>query len=81
MHSHVMLETMNYYYFNGSSVYTLLLDASKAFDRVNYCKLFDILIKHQMSPIVLRLLTYMYTKHKTSHVTYCVDTAHLYYVF
>ena len=35
-----MLETVNYYNFNKSNVFVLMLDASKAFDRVNYCKLF-----------------------------------------
>ena len=38
-----------------------MLDASKAFDRVKYCKLFGELLKRDISPIVLRLLLYMYT--------------------
>ena len=38
-----------------------MLDTSKAFDRVNYCKLFGELLKSDISPIVLRLLLYMYT--------------------
>ena len=38
-----------------------MLDASKAFDRVNYCKLFRELLKHEMSPLVLRLLLFLYT--------------------
>ena len=37
------------------------LDASKAFDRINYCKLFGELLKRDISSIVLRLLLYMYT--------------------
>ena len=41
-----------------------MLDASKAFDRVNYCKLFRVLLKRKVSPLVLRLLLYMYTKQK-----------------
>ena len=56
-----MIETVNYYNFNKSNVFVLILDASKAFDRVNYCKLFRELLKHDISPIVLRLLLYMYT--------------------
>ena len=32
---------------NVSNVYALMLDASKSFDRVNYCKLFRVLLKHQ----------------------------------
>ena len=38
-----------------------MLDASKAFDRVNYCKLFATLLKRNISPNVLRLLLFMYT--------------------
>ena len=44
-----------------SNAFVLMLDASKAFDRVNYCKLFRELLKREMSPLVLRLLLYMYT--------------------
>ena len=39
--SYSMLETVNYYNFNQSNVFVLMLDASKAFDRVNYCKLLE----------------------------------------
>ena len=59
-----MLETVNYYNFNKSNVFVLMLDASKAFDRFNYCKLFGELLKRDISPIVLRLLLYMYTSQK-----------------
>ena len=38
-----------------------MLDTSKAFDMVNYCKLFGELLKRDISLIVLRLLLYMYT--------------------
>ncbi len=37
-------KTIFYYVNNGSNVYSLMLDASKAFDHVNYCKLFKILL-------------------------------------
>ena len=50
-----MLETVNYYNFNKSNVFVLMLDANKAFDRVNYCTLFGELLKRDISPIVLRL--------------------------
>ena len=59
-----MMETISYYNANGSNVYALMLDASKAFDRVNYCKLFRVLLKRKESPLALRLLLYMYTKPK-----------------
>ncbi len=38
-----------------------MLDASKAFDRVKYCKLFEQLITRNISPLVIRLLSVLYT--------------------
>ena len=35
--------------------------SSKTFDIVNYCKLFNELLNRDISPIILRLLLYMYT--------------------
>ncbi len=58
------METVNYYNFNRSNVYVLLLDATKAFDQVKYCKLFRELSNRQMSPLVIRLLMYMYTNQR-----------------
>ncbi len=40
-----MNETINYYNYNGSNVYVLFLDTTKAFDRVKCCKLFNELYK------------------------------------
>ena len=54
-------ETVSYYVHKGSNVYGLMLDASKAFDRLNYCKLFDILMKRGVCPTICRLLLHMYT--------------------
>ena len=48
---------------NGSSAFCTLLDATKAFDRVDYCKLFRSLTKRDLPPTVLRLLLNMYTRH------------------
>ena len=62
--TYVMQETISYYNANGSNVYALMLDASKAFDRVKFSKLFRILLNRQMSPLVLRLLFYMNTNQK-----------------
>ena len=56
-----MLETIDHYNFMKSNAFVLILDASKAFDRVNYCKLFRELLKREMSLLVLRLLLFMYT--------------------
>ena len=57
----VLNETISYFNSKESNVYVILLDASKAFDRINYCKLFSKLLSRNLSPVVLRLLLYMYT--------------------
>ena len=57
-----MLEIIDYYNFNKSSVNVLMLDARKAFDRINYCKRFVTLLKRDTSPIVLRLLLFVYNQ-------------------
>ena len=66
-----LLETIDYYNYNKSSVFVLLLDASKALDKINYCKLFTDLLKRDVSPLVLRLLLHMYTNQ-----TLCVRWGH-----
>ncbi len=43
----------------------LLLDATKAFDRAHSCKLLKLLIDKGMSPLVIRLLIFMYTNQKS----------------
>ena len=44
-----------------SNVYTLLLDASKAFDRVHYIKLFELLINRGMNAMFIRFMLKLYT--------------------
>ncbi len=41
-------ESISYYFHNGSNVYGLKLDASKAFDHAKYCKLFRILLEKKV---------------------------------
>ena len=60
----MVLETIEYYKSKGSNVHVLLLDASKAFDRVDYIKLFEKIIKKGMCPVTTRLLLNMYIKQK-----------------
>ena len=57
-------ETISYFVNKGSNVYGLVLDATKAFDRINYCKLFKILLDRNVSPLICRLLLNMYTNQK-----------------
>ena len=56
----LLRDTIEYYNENGSDCYLLLLDASKAFDRAEYVRLFCTLSDRNMCPIVLRLLMNMY---------------------
>ncbi len=49
-------EVISHYNNNKTKAFTVLLDASKAFDRVNYIKLFEKLLKRDMCPLVMRLL-------------------------
>ncbi len=48
----------------GSNVYGLLLDASNAFDRVNYFKLVNVLLDRGVCPMYCRLLLNMYLQQK-----------------
>ena len=61
----VLKETISYYVNNGSAVYSVFLDATKAFDRIEYCKLFKILLDRELPPVFVRLLLNMYTGHVT----------------
>ena len=56
----LLMETVEYYNDNDTDCYLLLLDASKAFDRVEYVKLFTILRDRKICPIGLKLLINMY---------------------
>ncbi len=56
-----MNETISYYNFHKTNVHILMPDASKAFDRVKYCKLFNELLNRNVSPLILRLLSVIYT--------------------
>ena len=58
-------ETVSYFVNKGSNVYGIVLDATKAFDRINYCKLFRILLDRNIDPMICRLLLNMYTNQKS----------------
>ncbi len=57
-------ETVNYYNSKKTNANVLMLDASKAFDRVEYCKPFKLLLRKNVSPLIIRLLINMYTNQK-----------------
>jgi len=60
----VLNEVVDYYVNNGSSVYLVLLDASRAFDRVQYVKLFKLLIKRGLCSLTARFLAFLYTNQR-----------------
>jgi len=57
----VLKETISHYVKNQSSVYCTFLDASKAFDRVHYSKLFRLLVKRGLPACIIRILISLYT--------------------
>jgi len=57
----VLKETLAYYTTDGGNAFCTLLEATKAFDRVNYCKLFRELIKRDLPVVYIRLMVNMYT--------------------
>ena len=56
----LLKETVDYYTERDSDRYMLMLDASKAFDRVEYIRLFTLLCERALCPVVLRLIMNMY---------------------
>ena len=56
----IVNEVVEYYKSNKTDTYILILDASKAFDHVNYIKLFHILLIKGLCPLIIRLLLYIY---------------------
>ena len=64
---YVLKETVHVYVSQDSPVFCAFLDASKAFDRVNHCKLFRKLCEQNVPKCVTRLLRYWYM-HQSIHV-------------
>ena len=59
-----MKEIVRYFGNRGSKVYAFFMDASKAFDRIRYDKLFAILLNHRLHCVVVRTLLDMYRRQK-----------------
>ena len=62
--SFVVEEVIEYYNKHDSSVFMVTLDATKAFDRVEYCKLFSLLLDPGLCPLYARFILCMYTHQK-----------------
>jgi hypothetical protein len=60
----LLKEIVNHFTSGDSNIYLLCLDASKAFDRVEYVKLFSGLLKRNINSVYLRCLINLYTNQK-----------------
>ena len=54
-------QTVNYYINNGSHVFACFIDFSKAFDKVNYWKLFTMLLDDNISKNIVKVLAFWYS--------------------
>lgn len=61
MCSMIAKEVIAHYVNSNSNVHCVFLDSSKAFDKVEYCKLFNLLLDRHIPPHVIRVLLNMYT--------------------
>jgi hypothetical protein len=52
----VLKETIAYYVQNQGPVFCTFPDAYKAFDRINYSKLFKLLMKRKLPAYIIRVL-------------------------
>ena len=63
MCTRLLKKSVSYYVDYNNYVFCTLRDTTKAFDRVDYCKLFHILIDRKLPVVCVRLLANMYTNH------------------
>ena len=61
----IFQEVVNYYNHNGSNVNACLVDASKAFYRINYSKLFQTVLKRKLPGTIIILLFDSYTRQQS----------------
>ena len=71
MCSMVLKETLAYYTVDNGAAFCTFFDATKAFDCVDFCKLFRELLKRKIPTIHIRLLLNMYTN-RTARVNWNV---------
>ena len=57
-------EVVSYYNKHNTNVYCALVDASKAFDRVRFDKMFQLLIKRKIPIVIVRLLFDLYVRQR-----------------
>ena len=62
--SWLVMEVANYYVKRGGQVHSCFLDASKAFDKCLFSKLFDKMLGKGIPPVVVRALVFAYMEQK-----------------
>jgi Reverse transcriptase (RNA-dependent DNA polymerase) len=55
---------------NNTTMYCSFLDATKAFDRIEYCKLFNLLMEWHIPTCIIKILINFYTNHHV-RVAWC----------
>ena len=60
----VLNEVVKYYNNKRNNVHCMLIDASQAFDRVEYVKLFSLLLDKKVCPVIIRFLLALYMQQK-----------------
>ena len=60
----ILIETASHFVNNNSCVYSCFLDASKAFDKVHYGKLFNLMLKRSVPSVIVRFILDGYTRHR-----------------
>ena len=73
--SWVVYETIDHYIRNGSTVYGVLMDCTKAFDTVQHSLLFQKLLDAGLPPVIVRLLISIYLNQE-ANVRWKSDSSH-----
>ena len=60
----VLKEVCSYYRCRNTDIYLCTLDASKAFDRIHYGKLFNLLCERNVPAVIISLIIGMYTRQR-----------------
>lgn len=61
----IYIETLHHYNNNGSNVFSCLLDASKAYDRIHYGKMFEMLLSRDLPVYIVRILFNCYNRQES----------------
>jgi len=67
--SQVFKQIVNYYVNRGSHVFACFIDFKKAFDYVNYLKLFIKLLRDNIDANIVGMLAYWYSRHSSGTVS------------